>query len=305
LIGAAALAALAFHYLRRHTTVARIWLVALAIFQGAAIMLSATDFDFADRFLPASDSPLPGGKPTLSFDPTREPPPVKIGPNFISQVHIPIRIDGLSPGMLVAGANIDYRIQSPGEQDYHETMHSLSGIPASGLWLDAVSNGPAWLRLNIGRSYEHEAPTQHFHARLRLVLLEVRTVEVPLSSTPTRVMKDARCYTVTSARNGLLTCSWPMQRPDYIRVLNPPPPSRPEDRANYFTARDNSILFVPAPGGQTVWEDTTTQIPPFPATVEARWAGARFERTLDIPSITIWKYTTPGDRFFEGLSQQP
>jgi hypothetical protein len=54
-----------------------------------------------------------------------------------------------------------------------------------------------------------------------------------------------------------------------------------------------------------VWQDTTTAIPPVPATVEARKVIARVEKTLDIPSISIWKCTTPGNRDFEGLSQKP
>jgi hypothetical protein len=84
-----------------------------------------------------------------------------------------------------------------------------------------------------------------------------------------------------------------------------PPPGRLENGRSYFTARIGAIFTAPTAGGQTVWQDTTTAIPPIPATVEARKVIARFEKTLDIPSISIWKYTTPGNHDFEGLSQKP
>ncbi|HYK60509.1 MAG TPA: hypothetical protein VEV85_13845 [Bryobacteraceae bacterium] len=84
-----------------------------------------------------------------------------------------------------------------------------------------------------------------------------------------------------------------------------PPPLRPNE-LNYITARNSAIFIAPgAPWGQSVWRETLTRIPPSYAIVEARRVIARFERTLDIPSISISKYTTPANRLFEGLSQEP
>jgi hypothetical protein len=138
-VGLAAAAVLVFHYARRRTAATRILLVALAIFQGAALMDASNGRAILDRLVAASSSRLPNGEPTISYDPTREPPPPMAGPGLIDQLHIPIRIEGLPPGILVAAESIDYNVSAPGESDYHQAAELAGATPV------AISNGDAWL----------------------------------------------------------------------------------------------------------------------------------------------------------------
>jgi hypothetical protein len=211
-------------------------------------------------------------------------------------VAVPVKVEGIPPGMLLYGEGSQVTIEAANGSRWNSGWDSITGLIS---WKDRVSSrelpgeGEAWFWTVVDPEFygHHDLEPVHMHAKLALTLLSEEEVSrLEMREGAQLVQRDGRCRLALRHGTLLADCWWPARTPARMEFRY----YRDDGTRVVFSPRSGSYGPVATPAywpwthGQPAMPWVAVPRPPARLELVTRWPVAHFEREIDIPNTGEW-----------------